>query len=210
VTARPRVVLALSVATFLVLAGAALLLPTHAWELAARNALVRLDGGALSGLLRAIDNAGTWKVILPGTLIAFAVFPHARARWWVWTVALLSAPAAETFFKFAIGRPRPEDVSMGFPSGHATAAAAFFGALIYLVGPLPAGSRRLARALAAVCIGVVAMGRVALGAHWPSDAVAGVALGLALASAAQLMAGMPSIAPPALRRADPEPTRPPS
>jgi undecaprenyl-diphosphatase len=204
-----RAVLVLSVLTFVVLAGAALLLPTHAWELAVRQALVGLDQGGMSTLLRTVDQAGTWKVILPGTLIAFAVLPHARARWWVWTVAFLVAPAAETFFKFAIGRPRPEDVSMGFPSGHATAAAAFFGALIYLLGPLPAGPRRVGRGLAVLCVALVAIGRVALRAHWPSDAVAGVALGLALASAAQLIASMPGVVPPALRGVAPAPTRPP-
>jgi undecaprenyl-diphosphatase len=204
-----RAVLALSVLTFLVLAAAALLLPTHAWEQAARHALVGLDRGGLSTLLRSVDHAGTWKVILPGTLIVFAVLPHARARWWVWTVAFLAAPAAETLFKIAIGRPRPEDVSMGFPSGHATAAGAFFGALIYLLAPLPPGARRAGRALAVLVIAAVAVSRVALRAHWPSDAMAGVALGLALASAAQLVAGGPGLDRLALRRIAPAPTRPP-
>ena len=106
-------------------------------------------------------------------------------------MALLAAPAAETLFKFVIGRPRPEDLTMGFPSGHATAAAAFFGSVIYLAAPLSRGPRRLVRLLASACIALVAIGRVALGAHWPTDALAGVALGFALASAAHLLAARP-------------------
>ena len=109
----------------------------------------------------------------------------------------------------AIGRPRPEDISMGFPSGHATAAGAFFGALIYLLAPLPSPARRTGRVLAVIAIALVAVGRVALRAHWPSDAIAGVALGLMLASAAQLIAGAPGFGRSALRPIASEPTRPP-
>src|SRR5919204_259468 len=39
---------------------------------------------------------------------------------------------------------------------------------------------------------LVALARVILGAHWPSDALAGLALGLALASAAALLAAQPA------------------
>lgn len=209
-----RAVLMFSVVVFALLAAAALLVPTHAFELTLRNALVSLDdGGPLGTFLRIIDNAGTWRVILPGTLVVFALFPRARTHWWIWTVALLAAPAAETFFKFVIGRARPEDLSMGFPSGHATAAAAFFGAVIYLAAPLPPRSRGAVRILAAVGIVLVGIARVTLRAHWPSDAVAGIALGLALASTAHLVTGARWAATPDPQlptRADPEPTRPPS
>ena len=185
---RAPVVLLLSLVVFAVLATGALLMPTHAFELSIRQALVGLDGeGLLGSLLRIVDHAGTWRVILPGTLIVFVVFPRARAEWWIWTVVLLAAPVAETLFKFVIGRPRPEDVSMGFPSGHATAAGAFFGSVIYLAASLPPTARRAVRTLAVVSMLLVAVARVALRAHWPSDAVAGIALGLVLASAGYLV-----------------------
>jgi membrane-associated phospholipid phosphatase len=211
---RARSVLLLSVVVFGLLAAGALLAPTHAFELTLRHALVSLDsGGPLGVFLRTIDHAGTWRVILPGTLILFAVFPRARAHWWIWTVALLAAPAAETFFKLMIGRPRPEDLSMGFPSGHATAAAAFFGAVIYLSATLPSPARRATRILAGACIVLVGVARVALRAHWPTDAVAGIALGLALASTAYVLTGMRwwnTAAPDFPTPANPEATRPPS
>jgi len=79
---------------------------------------------------------------------------------------------------------------MGFPSGHATAAAAFFGAVFYLAESLRPSARRLVRVAALVIIVLVATARVILRAHWPSDALAGIALGLALASAAALAAGL--------------------
>jgi undecaprenyl-diphosphatase len=103
---------------------------------------------------------------------------------------MLAAPGAEGLLKIVIGRPRPEDASMGFPSGHATAAAAFFGAVIYLAGSLPSTARVVVRVGAALLIVLVATARVVLRAHWPSDTVAGIALGLAFASAAALLAGL--------------------
>jgi undecaprenyl-diphosphatase len=180
--------LTVSALAFVVLALSALVLPPPAAEVSLREQLLQLDTGRASDVLRAIDLAGTWRVILPGTLLLFALAPRARRRWAVWAAALLAAPAAETFFKFVIGRPRPEGLSMGFPSGHATAAAAFFGALIYLAAPLSPGPRRVVQVLAAACIVLVATGRVALGAHWPTDSLAGIALGTALASTAFLFA----------------------
>lgn len=186
-----RAILTVSAAAFVLLALAALLLPTPAVEVALRHALLRLDAGIGAGLLRTIDHAGTWRVILPGSLLVFALSRQARARCWVWVVALLAAPTAETLFKFAIGRPRPEALTMGFPSGHATAAAAFFGSAIYLAASLPRAARYWVRALAIACILLVGIGRVALGAHWPTDALAGMALGISLASAARLLADSP-------------------
>jgi undecaprenyl-diphosphatase len=184
---RARLILAASAVAFAVLAAGALVVPPPAVEIALRQLLLRLDAGVGAEVLRAIDHAGTWRVILPGTFLLFALFPRARARWWIWAAALLAAPAAETLFKFVIGRPRPEAITMGFPSGHATAAAAFFGSVIYLAASLPGGARRAVRMLAAACIALVAAGRVALGAHWPTDSLAGIALGISLASIAFLL-----------------------
>jgi undecaprenyl-diphosphatase len=102
-------------------------------------------------------------------------------------VLMLVGAASADVLKLVIGRARPEDASLGFPSGHATAAATFFGAVAYLAGSLPGPARGLVRAGALVLIVLVGVARVVLRAHWPSDVVAGIALGLALASAAVLI-----------------------
>jgi undecaprenyl-diphosphatase len=91
--------------------------------------------------------------------------------------------------KQVIGRTRPENLSMGFPSGHATAAGAFCGAILCLAEAIPGRGLRLAVRLAALTGALlVAVARVMLRAHWPSDALAGLALGLALAAGAALVA----------------------
>jgi membrane-associated phospholipid phosphatase len=56
--------------------------------------------------------------------------------------AILVASLLEPVLKEVVARPRPESPAFGFPSGHATAAAAYFGALVYAAGtsvPSPGG-----------------------------------------------------------------------
>jgi membrane-associated phospholipid phosphatase len=86
---------------------------------------------------------------------------------------------------FGMARP-PASVQLvladgnGFPSGHATGAAAFYGGLAAL---LDVSSRRRRWVAAGGLIALVAFTRVALGVHYLVDVVAGVGLGLAFAAA---------------------------
>ena len=101
--------------------------------------------------------------------------------------------------KVSIDRARPLDLFRGgdvysFPSGHAASACVLFGvfgALFLARERSVAGERRRGNArdpgtwLPALCLlsvpgTLVALSRVRLGAHWPSDVVASLALGTAL------------------------------
>jgi len=62
--------------------------------------------------------------------------------------------------------------------------------VIYLAGSLPVTVRVLVRVGTGLVIVLVAVARVVLRAHWPSDALAGIALGLAFASGAAMVAGL--------------------
>jgi undecaprenyl-diphosphatase len=158
-----------------------------------RHALLSWASPALVAVLDVVNLAGDWRLILPGTLLVFAMFPGARARWRVWAGLIVATPLAESLAKYLIGRTRPEDLSLGFPSGHVTAAAAFFGALGYLIAGVPSRGVRLAVRVGAVLIVLlVALARIVLRAHWPLDALGGAVLGLALASAAAWAAQVPA------------------
>ena len=56
---------------------------------------------------------------------------------------------------------------------------------------LSRGTRRAVQILAAACIVLVAAGGWRSGAHWPTDSLAGIALGISLASTAYLFATGP-------------------
>jgi undecaprenyl-diphosphatase len=184
----PRSVLTVAGACFLALTGAILVLGAVPADSSVRQALLAMATPAVVAVMRIVNRAGDWRVLLPGTLLLFVVFRRARERWWLWAGLMAVAPLLEGSFKYLVGRPRPEDASLGFPSGHSTAAAAFFGAVMFLAGALPPRVRPWVRLASVVMILMVGMARVILRAHWPSDVLAGIALGLALASAAGLLA----------------------
>ena len=184
---RPRGVLIVLFAFFVALGSAAALIGVLPADAAVREALLSWATPATIGLMRIVNHGGDWRILFPSTLLLLAVFRRARERWWLWVALMVTAPAAEGLLKIAIARARPEGPAFGFPSGHATASAAFFGAVLYLAGSLPPTSRRLVRALAVACMILVGLARIMLRAHWPSDVLGGIALGLALASVAALL-----------------------
>jgi len=182
-----RILLA-SAASFLVLALAVVLVKPFPGDAAARLWVLDFGSPPVVEAARIVNHLGSWKMLLPLTLALFVVFPRARRRWWIWAALMIAAPIAEGLLKILIGRARPEEASMGFPSGHATAAAAFFGAVIYLAASLPRRVRVVVRAASLVLVVLVALARIILRAHWPADTLAGIALGLSLASIATLLA----------------------
>ena len=181
-------VLVVALATLVVLALAAVLVETKAADTVIRDYLFTMASPGVLAAMRVINVVGDWRFLLPATLVLLAVFDRARRTWWVWTTLMVAAPLAEGSLKILVGRPRPEAVSYGFPSGHATAAAAYFGALLYLSESLRPRVRVVVRVLAIAMILLVGVARVLLRAHWPSDVFGGYALGLSLASAAALIA----------------------
>ncbi|AKJ26986.1 phosphatase PAP2 family protein [Caldimonas brevitalea] len=99
---------------------------------------------------------------------------------------------ASHVLKLLVQRPRPDLVPHGvpvltlsFPSGHATSSAVVFLTLGALLASLQS-SRKAAvyiLASAASITALVGLSRVYLGVHWPSDVLAGWALGAGWAAA---------------------------
>ena len=184
---RPRRFAVVLGAFFAALAGAVVLGGVLPADAVVRSGLLAWASPAVLDVMRIVNYGGDWRVLLPATILLVLVFEHARPRWWIWIVLMIAAPIAEGLLKLAIGRPRPESAALGFPSGHATAAAAFAGAVLYLSGALAPTPRRLVRVVAIVGVILVGFARVMLRAHWPSDVLGGFTLGLGLAAAAALL-----------------------
>jgi undecaprenyl-diphosphatase len=155
-------------------------------ETAVRDAVLSVSSVRMRALSRAIRPLGTWWGIAPGVLLLLAVSRHARRRWWLWSLALILAPLAGEALQEFVGRLRPTGPAFGFPSGHATATAAFAIAVIYLLGrsPIPRPLRAVITVTAVTLTFLIGISRIVLDAHWPLDVVAGFALGAAGAAAA--------------------------
>jgi membrane-associated phospholipid phosphatase len=166
----------------------ALLAAAGVWpgETALRAVVRAFSSADMRWLARRIRPLGTWKWIVPGLLLLLVVSSHARRRWWLWGLALVIAPLAGEALQELVGRLRPRGPALGFPSGHATAIAAFAVATTYLVGRSSLGRAvQVGIALAAMAVTLaVGLSRMVLDAHWPLDVVAGFALGAAGAAAA--------------------------
>jgi undecaprenyl-diphosphatase len=155
-------------------------------EPALRDALVAGATPAVIALARIVNPGGSWVVLLPGMLAVFALSPDVRRRWWLWSAVFVVGALVEQGLKSGLARPRPEDVSAGFPSGHATSAAAFAVIIVYAASRSRLSPRTRATIAAAALAGacLVGLARIELRAHWPSDVVAGWALGGGLAAGA--------------------------
>ena len=128
------------------------------------------------------------------------------------TFALGASAVLAAVTKSIVGRARPpvslhliSETDASFPSGHATdsAAVGFAIALVLAVFVLRRPLARLA-SLAGGGLFATAIGtsRLMLGVHWPSDVLAGLALGLSVSLAVTMMAAFfARLAPPPMEQA---------
>ena len=126
-----------------------------------------------------------WRVLFPLAVIMLAYLAVVREG--RLAVVLASAFAATLTFvplvKLLVQRSRPTQLYNGaeafsFPSGHATHATVILGAAALLVASsLTPRLRKLVYGGTAVLVLVVSLSRVYLGAHWPTDVIAGMLFG---------------------------------
>ncbi len=136
-----------------------------------------------------VSEIGFWQWSVPETLGVAGIFWALRFRLEALFILLTtSSNILNAIVKRVIKRPRPnkELVSVvrvinepSFPSGHVMHYTNFYGLLIYLLATNWKPGR-LRNTLIGLCTGMIATigpSRVYLGAHWPSDVMAGYIYG---------------------------------
>jgi undecaprenyl-diphosphatase len=135
----------------------------------------------------ALSIIGSAVVTWPVRVIAIVALAATR-RWLQLTAFVAAIVSAELLtgpVKAWVGRPRPpgsliETSGASYPSGHAIAAAVTAFALVVIL--LPAGRNRLrAIGLASAFAAAMALSRTYVSAHWLTDVVGGVLLGVGVA-----------------------------
>jgi membrane-associated phospholipid phosphatase len=142
----------------------------------------QLGSGPVVGLLSFVIAAALWR--------RFGAF----FRPLIIIAAGALGGVAEVIGKSIVGRLRPPTMTFtgesgfGFPSGHTTGFAAMMVAIaitIPMVTDLAAANRNRLRILTALLAVMIAASRVAVGAHYVFDVLAGLALGALCALAAR-------------------------
>lgn len=118
--------------------------------------------------------------------------PAWRSRAILSVVSLLVSWRAADLFQWIFARPRPpvwfvrHELTFSYPSSHAAIAAGFYAlwAVMIYVSDLPRTQRTLAALLLMLLAAAICWSRLALGAHYLTDLIGGVLLGIAVASIA--------------------------
>ena len=152
-----------------------------------------------SALVAAVAKVFNWLGLVYVTLpvrIGIAGFLALRRRWWhlaAFVAAIVLSEVLIGTLKGIYDRARPPGslvVTSGssFPSGHSIAATVTVVAAV--IALVPPGRARVAWGAAAAAFSVLmALSRAYLGAHWLSDALAGVLLGASCALLAAFAVG---------------------
>ena len=142
------------------------------------------------------DKGVTWQS--PGNLVGMLPVAIAVAALTSWfSQPLIAATTVSAYIlQFAIvwigwglwNRDRPEAIADGlaapglhsFPSGHSVVVTVVYGFLFYLWFRESRSwlERLIVIVFALTWVGLISMSRLVLGAHWPSDVIAGLAIAL--------------------------------
>ena len=186
------VVQALTAVVFAVVADHGILAHIHR----ADDAWLRLMVSGRTAPVTAIAKVFNWLGLVYVTLpvrIAIAGFLALRRRWWhlaAFAAAVVLSEVLIGTLKGSYDRARPPGSLVAtsgasFPSGHSIAATVTVVAAV--IALVPPGRARVAWGAAAAGFSVLmALSRAYLGAHWLSDAIAGVLLGTSCALLAAL------------------------
>jgi len=134
-------------------------------------------------LMAALASLGDAWVLAPAAALTLAWLAW-RRRWMAalhWLAALAFGLALTTLLDVMIVMPRPPTApsGFGFPSMQVTMATVTFGFFAILIArELPGRSRVWPYLVAASVVATLSFARLHLGAHWLSDIVGGVLLGV--------------------------------
>jgi undecaprenyl-diphosphatase len=126
---------------------------------------------------------GPGVVVVALALLVYVFVRVARRDAAIMAAGMVVAEVLDLVLKELFDRVRPDlwlraAVSgESFPSGHALASTVIYGLVAYTVARARPGNATLIGAIAALVVAAIAFSRLYLGVHWPSDVVAGVAIG---------------------------------
>ena len=140
---------------------------------------------ALGGFFNAVSLSGSARVLLPVAFLATVMLLVFRRGFeaFLLGVSAATAPLLVYALKTLVGRARPAlwetqwYWGSSFPSGHTLSTAAFSTAAALCVARIRPRYGNMAMSLAIAWTCLVALSRLVLGVHWPSDVLVAMCLG---------------------------------
>ncbi len=160
-----------------------------------------LDGtrsDAMTALMQVVSWVGSWPFVALWALLLAALLDRVgRSRWTV-TATMAFALVAQLVIvqgiKWVVARPRPSHVDAltttldaSFPSGHVAVTATIGVVLVLAVRVVRPAWTWPATVAALVAVALMAMSRMYLGVHYPTDVAAGALVGAAVGLGAHLL-----------------------
>lgn len=167
---------------FSAIAVIAVLQPLNSFDLHTAAWVQSFETENLTGIMVFFSTMGSFKftiiIALLVMIILFFVLKHRRELLFL-AASLGGAALMNKLLKLGFQRERPfvhrlvEETGFSFPSGHAMAAFALYGALAYLLWRhiRPRWGRVLLIGVSCVMVLMICVSRVYLGVHYPSDIV---------------------------------------
>jgi membrane-associated phospholipid phosphatase len=140
----------------------------------------------LDAVMLKITRLGNPKVVVVVVVISLGWL------WWrqrrleakAFAIACLGALILNQGLKLFFAKPRPQlwthlisESSFSFPSGHALGSLVLYGFLAYLLALQSPRFSGWIYGIATAVIGAIGISRLYLGVHWPTDIIAGYAVG---------------------------------
>ena len=146
---------------------------------------------SLNGFFNIVTLSGSARFLVPASVLAVTVLLVGRRRFEALLMAasMVTAPLVVYALKSAFGRTRPAlwDAQWywgsSFPSGHTLSTTAFALASVLCIAriwPQRRGLAMLATVIAVLWTLGVALSRLVIGAHWPTDVLASLVLGVVI------------------------------
>ena len=188
------VVIVITAGVFSAVAGHAMLIRIQRLDDAWLQLMISGRSAPLTAAAKLFNLLGLVYVTLPVRLAVVGLLAL-RRRWWhlaAFAAAVVISEVLIGQLKGIYDRARPPGSLVAtsgasFPSGHSVAASVTVVAAV--IALVPAGRRRMWWSLPAVAFSILmALSRAYLGAHWLSDASAGILLGTSCALVAALVA----------------------
>ena len=169
---------------------------------------------SFQGFFHAVTMSGSWATIVPLAAAVTMAFLLSRHRFEALLIvsSVVSAAVIVYVVKSLVGRERPvlwvTDLYWGssFPSGHTLVVTAMSTALVLCLRRIWPAVHALPLFTAVTWILLVALSRLVLGVHWPTDVLAAVCLGaflpLAISVVFELIATKAPVLQTPLRKMD--------